>query len=158
MWIDLTLPFSNDIPFWPNSPTIHFDSQKLGDALVTNISFGLHTGTHMDAPSHFILEGKSIKELNLTSIEEKMQVIETGKAEKITKEHIRDIKTSVVFFKTRNTYTSNFNKDYCFIEPEAAKLLVKNRVKIVGIDYLSVENYEDSNFPTHKIRNISSCC
>ena len=151
MWIDLTLPLTSDLPVWPGSIKVQTDTSIVDGISSTTIQFNLHTGTHIDAPAHAFPKGKLIHELDHSKFFSSMQIIDIGDSDAVTVEHVQDIEEPIVFFKTKNRYTSQFNENYCYISPEAAESIVSSNVSVVGIDYLSVENFRDKNFTTHKI-------
>ena len=124
------------------------------------LHFGAHTGTHVDAPAHFIAGGARVEAMNLDSLIGPARVIEiSDDVMAITSGHIRASKLSGmtrVLFKTRNSAFWNevdkgFRKDFTYIEPDAAAELVEMGVRLVGIDYLSVEKYGSTRFDTHTI-------
>ena len=130
-----------------------------GDA--ANVSFmhlGVHSGTHVDAPAHFIEGGATVDLLPLGSLIGAAEVVEVADDLKIidanfVKSHCHR-KSQRVLFKTRNSAfwdkpEDGFRADYTYIDPAAARVLVESGVKLVGIDYLSVEQFQSNKFETH---------
>jgi arylformamidase len=118
---------------------------------------GNHTGTHIDFPAHVIHGGKTSSDFPVHSLIGPGLIIEVPDQEKsITKAFVKS-QTSIspndfVFFKTANSKISKqaaFTEKYVYIEPDAAEELMLMGVKIVGIDYISVDSYEAENLPVH---------
>lgn len=159
---DVTVPISNELPTWPDDPSVQLTvwrSLSSGDpANVSMLNFGAHTGTHVDAPAHFIDGAAKIESLPLDVLIGAAQVIEVP-------DHLRGINeefvlancapgTARVLFKTRNSAfwsesEPQFHTDFTYLDLNAAQRLVKQGVKLVGIDYLSIEKYDSRNHETH---------
>lgn len=161
---DVSVSINAGIPTYPGDPVINFEEwaalDKGDPANVTMLHFGAHTGTHVDAPAHFIAAGARVDAMQLDSLIGPAQVIElSNDVLAITLEHVKAsnlTQTTRVLFKTRNSafwqdIDKRFRKDYTYIEPEAAAELVRLGVQLVGIDYLSVENFGSTHFHTHTI-------
>jgi arylformamidase len=155
---DVTVPITPRMHVYPGDPPPVLEPRcRIVDGDPANVCFcgmGTHTGTHIDAPYHFIETGRKLHDIPLNLMIGKVRVVEvTSKvidAETLSRldigEHIR------VIFKTRNSQLwaqEGFAEDYVYIAPDAARVLVENGVKLVGIDYLSVEQYGSTGFPTH---------
>ena len=160
---DVSVPISLQTPTYPGDPGIDIRpwlSLERGDpANVTAILFGAHTGTHVDAPAHFIRGGTKVESLSLDTLLGKVQVVELPHdVLEITESHVREscpVSARRVLFKTRNSGFWNnengkFHADYTYLSPAAAKLLVTNGIRLVGIDYLSVEQFQADSFLTHE--------
>lgn len=120
---------------------------------VSQLQLGSHTLTHIDAPYHFEPSGKTVDELPLDVLVGPCRVFEIRGAA-ITCEHIRALnlrRTTRVLFKTRNSesWSKRFKKSFTYITPDAANALVEKGVRLVGIDYLSVEKFGSKDFSTH---------
>lgn len=160
---DVSVPISDKTPVYAGDPAVEITSAHSianGDPCnVSFLKFGAHTATHVDAPNHFIEGARKVDELSLDVLIGDARVVEIDKnAASIAAEHIENIDLSGVtrvLFKTRNSDLWNdlgqgFRKDFVFIQPAACKLLVEKGVKLVGIDYLSVEEFEPPDHATHK--------
>lgn len=160
---DVSVPISARMPTYPGDPGVNIKqwlSLDKGDsANVTSIDFGAHTGTHVDAPAHFIRDGSKLEAMNLETLMGEVQVIEMPDVVvEITKDHVDHNLTSGatrVLFKTRNSAfwseeSDTFHTDYTYISPGAAQRLVASGVRLVGIDYLSVEQFQSESFATHQ--------
>jgi arylformamidase len=162
-WIDVSIPISSDLPVWPGDPIpqLTWLSQiSRGEGInLSKVEMGLHNGTHIDASSHFIEGGISIDEIPLDLLIGEVQVINVPTELKIIKdEFLNTLNIKLpekVFFKTINSFMlylhdKRFVEDYVGIDRSAAKWLVDNNVKVVGIDYLSVAPFWDE-VETHRI-------
>ena len=159
---DVSVPLSANAPTYPGDPGIQIKQWlKLanGDpANVSLMSFGLHSGTHVDAPAHFIEGGAKVGSMPLDSLLGEAEVVEVAPhLDVIDKKFVVANCVSGsqrVLFKTRNSLNwgdteRGFHEDYVYIDPNAAHWLVESGVKLVGIDYLSVEKFNSDSFPTH---------
>ncbi len=157
---DITVPISETVPIYAGDPTVSLAAAKSianGDsANVSQISFGVHTGTHVDAPNHFIDGTKRVHELDPEKLVGPCRVIEVPETVvAIEPEHVGDIDGICrVLFKTRNSAfwsepEGGFRKDFTYITPETARMLVDNGVVLVGIDYLSIEKSGSPGHPVH---------
>ena len=160
---DISVPLHTKMPVWPGEPRVDIKQTSAiaegDDANVSHLSFGAHTGTHVDAPLHFISDGVSLDKISLDHFVGDAVVVEVLNVDIITE---KDIKIAVdlnfdsrVIFKTRNSQIwaqgeNDFQEDFVALSPDAAEYLVKMESKLVGIDYLSIAPYTDSN-PTHEV-------
>lgn len=158
--IDLTHDIENGMLFYPKDPKPRIRSFRTIDKDGVNISevrIGSHTGTHIDAPFHFIKKGKKVDEIDLESLIGNGTVIDLSflkPGSEIMPMHFKDkVKTDIVLFYTglSKEWRKKFRKEYTYIGTEAAKTLVSLSVKLVGIDYLSVEKFGVIEAPVHKI-------
>ena len=161
---DVSVLISEDMSVWPGDPgismTLASSLDKGNDANVTRLAMGVHTGTHIDAPFHFEANGKSIEQLQIDTLIGSCQVFELPEIKGgIGPNDIEkfDIEGETrILFKTKNsiwwkTDERKFQKDFVYITEEGAKLLISLGVKLVGIDYLSVESFESSDYATHHL-------
>ncbi len=151
------------MPTYPGDPGIVFEQWTAlanGDpANVTMLHFGAHTGTHVDAPSHFIADAKGVDDILLSTLVGPARVVRIADdVMAITSRHvalINPIGATRLLFKTRNSAfwanQNGFRTDFTFIAPDAARALVEMGVKLVGIDYLSVEEFGSTSFATHNV-------
>ena len=122
------------------------------------LHMGAHTGTHIDAPLHFVKNGKSIDEIPVDLFTGRARVLEMNCPEAIDVPDLSALeiqKGERLLFKTRNsTYawrSPHFIEDYVHITIEAARYLVDRRVSMVGIDYLSIGGFQDDGVEVHGI-------
>ena len=157
---DITSPIGEQTPIYEGDPKVKIDiahSIKKGDAAnVSHICCGVHTATHVDAPVHFVEGARRVHELDLEKLIGKCTVVEIEKnAAAVEARHVENLENvERVLFKTRNSDFWNepekgFRKDFTYIEPAAARILVEKNIKLVGIDYLSVEKFGSTDFRTH---------
>ncbi|MCL5673435.1 MAG: cyclase family protein [Deltaproteobacteria bacterium] len=153
MYIDVSLTVEDGMVHWPKDPEViikQFSSIKNGDAANnTHLSFGTHTGTHIDAPRHFYEDGIGIDKIKLEALTGECSVIEVPeKYEAITEDFLKmqNINNGGrILFKTKNSKIisrdKNFHEDYVYVASDAAKYMVEKGIILVGVDYLSVEGY-----------------
>jgi len=157
---DVTVPISSGTPIYEGDPPAEIDlckSMAAGDAAnVSQICMGVHTATHVDAPNHFIDGAARVHEIPLDLLVGPCRVIElSDEIMAIEPEHLKDLaNTERILFKTRNSAFWNnpqegFRTDFTYISPAAARVLADSGVKLVGIDYLSVEKFGSEDFATH---------
>ncbi len=159
---DITVPIQDITPTFPGDPGVSiqpFLALSRGDAAnVSLLHFGAHTATHVDAPAHFIPGAATVAEMSLTSLMGPARVLEIpADADAVTPAHITPAQlqgAQRVLFKTRNSAfwgepEKGFRKDFTYIAPDAARLLAASGVLLVGIDYLSVEQFGLTEFATH---------
>ncbi|HKU73949.1 MAG TPA: cyclase family protein [Pyrinomonadaceae bacterium] len=159
---DVTVPVSNELPTWPTDPSVQisdFCSLSAGDgANVSMLNFGAHTGTHVDAPAHFIEGAGKVESLSLEALIGDAIVIEVPEdARAIDEEFVQKhyvAGTERVLFKTRNSAfwseaDPQFHTDFTYLDLPAAEWLVEQGIKLVGIDYLSIEKYASARHETH---------
>jgi arylformamidase len=160
---DVSVALNSATPTYPGDPGIEIKKWKTlanGDSSnVSLIDFGLHSGTHVDAPAHFIEGAATVDALPLEHLLGKAEVVEVDDhVTSIDEPTVREkCSTGVqrILFKTRNSAfwdkpEAGFREDFAYLEPEAARWLVEQGVKLVGIDYLSIEKYHSTTFETHR--------
>jgi arylformamidase len=157
---DVTVAISNDLPVYPGDPPIQIErtlSLEKGDiARVSRLSISTHIGTHIDPPYHFIKDGVSLDKAPLEVFIGPARVIDAGDATSIDAALLSSFDldgASRVLFKTRNSRfwseTKEFQQDFVYLETDAAEALVARGVKLVGIDYLSIEKFDFEKPTTH---------
>jgi len=158
---DISVGIDESLTIWPGDPELEIrwaaQIEKGDEVNLTKLSLGAHTGTHIDAPLHFISEGKSVDNLNWNDLIGDAQVISIpAEVNLITQEvliGLPKITAPRVLFKTRNSQhwgDAQFQENYVALDASAAQWLVDNGTKLVGIDYLSIAPF-DNPAPTHKI-------
>ena len=161
---DVSVLISDELPVWPGDPDISLkrtSSLDRGDnANVTEINMGVHTGTHIDAPFHFEPDGKTIEQLPIETLIGPCHVVEMldvkesiglSELEKLNLEGVVRI-----LFKTRNSKCwekgeKEFQRDFVHISEQGAKFLIEQGVKLVGIDYLSIEQFDSHDHAIHHL-------
>lgn len=159
---DVTVPISENVPIYEGDPRVSIRTESAmarGDAAnVTSLCFGAHTGTHVDAPNHFIEGTRRVEDLEIGKMIGRCRVVETADDVMAIRPSHLPVLSGVtrILFKTRNSEFWNapedgFRTDFTHITPEAAQVLADANVELVGIDYLSVEKFGSEDFATHKI-------
>ena len=157
---DVTVPVSDRVPIYSGDPGVSITSERsfaAGDSVnVTHLSFGAHTGTHVDAPNHFIDGTRTVDDLDVEKLIGPCTVVAVpDNVMAIGPEHLPDMKAiERILFKTRNsvfwnTPEAGFRTDFTHISPDAARAVAASGIKLVGIDYLSVEEFGSKDFATH---------
>lgn len=161
---DVSVTLSATTPTYPGDPKIEIiDWARLAAGDAANVSllhFGAHSGTHIDAPVHFIADGPTVQSLPLSTLIGKAEVIEVppdiGVIDESFVSRACAGDSERVLFKTRNSDfwsspENGFRVDYTYIDAAAAQLLVELGTQLVGIDYLSIEAYQSKTFATHHV-------
>ena len=124
---------------------------------VSQLVLGTHTGTHLDAPRHFIPGGRTIDQLDLDALVGVCRVIEVVKSEgPISRADLQRVELHPgerLLLKTRNSQqpvAPTFTPDFVALDPSAADYLCEQGVRVVGIDGPSIDAWGASDFPSHK--------
>jgi arylformamidase len=149
---------------WPGEPGPKFMPLRriaMGDtANVSLITLGNHTGTHVDPPIHFIEGANTVDRLPIDALVGPCHVVAFPDSGHVTGEWLDGANvpagTERLLFKTRNSErwadpTAAFTRDFTAIDASAARWCVEHRVKLVGVDYLSIEPQgpEKEGYPVH---------
>jgi arylformamidase len=160
-WIDISVAVRNGMVHWPGDPDFHIEratDQEKGDtATVSRMALGVHTGTHMDAPLHFIRNARSIDTMPLDATVGPARVIPIRDTKSIKREELIEHAISAgerILFKTPNSdqawKSDQFDEDFVFISQDAARYLAESGVRTVGVDYLSVGGFREDGLETHQ--------
>lgn len=160
---DISLELHHELPVWPGSQAFKLSPlQRLADGDSCNesmLSANIHTGTHVDAPWHFIENGNRCESLELDILVGPAVVISLPGVERITAQDLESAgipeRSNRLLIKTRNSNLwargeAEFQEDFVALTADAAKWLVEQEFRLVGIDYLSIQLFGDSNL-THQI-------
>lgn len=155
---DISWPISTATTGYKDKKVVHFKPLKSIDndgVRETEITLDAHTGTHIDAPSHFARDGKTIDQLDLGSVIGPCKVIDMSVVTNgITRGHLENIEIDrgdIILFKTTNSAmqpTDKFSPHFIYLEISGAQLLVQRKVRAVGIDYLGIERSQPGHL-TH---------
>lgn len=159
-WIDVTVPLSPATPHWPDVPNVGMkrlaDMDRGAVCNVTWLELSVHTGTHMDAPLHFINGAIGMDQMPLDATIGPARVVEVKDVESIQPRHLEVIQPrrgERLIFKTSNTTRcwdgQKFVKDFTYIAQDAAAELARLGVRTVGVDYLSVGGFFQDGVETH---------
>lgn len=168
-WIDITLPLNTEIPLAPAMPaqpgqppppaeskkiplpTVYrfFDAERGDRATMSRIEMSSHDGTHIDAPLHFIPGGTTIDAMPIETTVGPCRVIEIKDEKSVTVKELAPYKIKAgerILFKTKNSpkvyAVRQYAGKFVTISLEAAKYLAKRKIRLVGIDYISVASAE----------------
>jgi arylformamidase len=144
--IDISLPLSPKTIVYPSNPTIEIETLKSASGnVVSKVTLGTHSGTHIDAPIHSVETGKSLDQIELSTFIGPCRVLDcTNSKTCITVEDIEkhDVKKGErILFKTTNSQRGYeaFYDDYVYLDGKAAQYLADREVALVAIDYLSIK-------------------
>ncbi|MFL5489032.1 MAG: cyclase family protein, partial [Gemmatimonadaceae bacterium] len=165
VWIDATAILDpTTTPVYEGDAPMKFDflkDMRKGDPLTLSaLSMGAHSGTHVDAPMHFIRDGASIDQLSLVPFIGPARVVDIPDgvaaidAAELQRRNWRGAER--VLFRTRSSLrgwmrSATFHRDFTYIAPDAAQLLADAGVRLVGIDYISAEQFGAAAPLTHRI-------
>lgn len=161
---DITVPLHPDLTIWPGDPPIEIKlvaDLAAGDvANVTHLNMTAHSGTHIDAPRHFLADGKKTADISLETLIGPALVVElSDEVNVINAEVVKQLElpasTHRLLFKTRNRHYwpssgEELREDFVGLDDSAAQELVDLGVMLVGVDYLSVAAMK-AIIPTHEI-------
>ncbi len=158
---DVSVPIRSGGLVYPGNPEIQIELQqavaKGAGANVSSIRFGSHTGTHADSSRHFFDSGQPVDKIPLDRlIGPAILAAFSDDVRAIGERELRAANIAGhkrVLMRTRNSallHKAEFTKDYAYLAPDGAKYLVDQGVELVGIDYLSVEQYHSGHHMTHR--------
>ncbi len=159
---DISLLISETLPVWPGDPPVRITQpqhlERGDEATVSHLEMGAHTGTHVDAPAHFIAGGATVEALDLNLLVGPALVVHALEADALTAEVLEGLDippgTQRVLFRTRNSDLwargeTAFARDFVAVTADGARWLVERDVRLIGVDYLSVAPFGDA-VPTHE--------
>jgi arylformamidase len=159
--IDVTVPLDAQLPTYPHNTPFTLEPIKRiarGDSSnVSTLHMSAHSGTHVDAPRHFFDDGAGTEALPLELLVGRTRVIEVSSRAGIAAEDLDDIDFSDdirVLIKTHNSHlwgSPEFEIGYVGVTESGARRLVERGIKVVGVDYLSVEQFRKPGAPAHHI-------
>src|ERR1051326_5775134 len=156
---DVTVPIHPGMPIYEGDPGVDIKAwsalAKGDSANVSLLQLGAHTGTHVDAPAHFIEGERKVDALSMETLLGPARVVRVP--DEITQidsdfiAHAHLEQTERVLFHTRNStfWNEGFRKDFTHLLPDAADKLIEIGVKLVGTDYLSIEKFHSGDHRTH---------
>ena len=172
-WLDVSVTMRDRMVHWPGDPECRITlAATLGKRTrgkrggispcnLTHLSLSAHTGTHMDAPRHFLAKGRTMESLPLDAVVGPCRVIGIKHASAITVDELRPHKIKRgerILFKTRNSVKSwelagklKFDRSFVYIPAETARYLVERGVRTVGVDYLSVGGWGKDIVECHRV-------
>lgn len=161
--IDISVPLQCNMPIWPNSAGIRLIqtmSMERNDPFNNScLTCDVHIGTHIDAPLHFIKDGNSVEKISLETLIGPAFVAYIPQVEIITDEILSSLTlpsdTKRLLLRTKNSVLwekgiTDFSPGFVALNIDAAKWIVEHGIRLIGIDYLSIQSYNGNN-ETHKI-------
>lgn len=161
--IDVSVPLHHLMPAWPGSVGIHLtrtNSLAAGDrSNVSRLDCDVHTGTHVDAPAHFLVDGATVDRMSLEVLIGPATVAYLPNASAIAASDLAALRlpsdTIRLLLRTANSElwsveSTEFQRDYAALTADAAQWVVDRGIRLIGVDYLSVQRYGDSPL-THEI-------
>jgi len=156
---DISVILGKELPSWPGDSPVNISlSQSLAKGDVCNLSslsLSSHTGTHVDAPYHFEPDGTTVDVLPLESLIGPAWVVEIKSREAVSREELEALGLQGkerILFKTANSNlwsSAEFSRQYVHLTLAAARCLVQAGIRLVGIDYLSIEKFESADHAVH---------
>lgn len=160
-YLDISLTISQNLPHWPGSPPTELTRRRdmaQGDAVNDSTLFcDVHTGTHVDAPLHFLADGADVTHLSLDALIGPAVVAALPDVEAITAHDLEalnlPVDTQRLLLRTRNSEgwrrgDRAFRSDFVALTTDAAHWVVAQGIRLIGVDYLSVQRFRD-NPQTH---------
>ena len=160
--LDVSVLLAPGMPVYPGNPEFEFlPVHRIAEGNNSNhskIIMGTHVGTHVDAPLHFSDGKPGVDQMPLDLLIGRARVIDLPHRGGITEKHLADAglrEDLRVLLRTPNSALWNshdgFHTDYTYVTEDAAKFLVDQGVKVVGVDYLSVEQFKKAGAPAHHV-------
>jgi arylformamidase len=159
-WIDISVPVREGMPQWPGDPSLRMErvmDQTNGDVCtLTRVNMGAHTGTHMDAPLHFVRNSPTMEQMPIDATVGPARVIRITNPKAIHRDELLPHAIQPgerILFRTANSDRDwgnlPFNEDFIFIARDGAEHLAECGVRAVGVDYLSVGGFRQDSVETH---------
>ncbi|MFB6144544.1 MAG: cyclase family protein [Candidatus Nanohaloarchaea archaeon] len=148
--IDVSMEISEDMIYYPGNPQPEIEKYRQipeDSTTESKICIGSHTGTHVDAPQHIQEDGETVEELDLENFYGDAQILDlTDCKEKVDREELEnaEITEDIVLLKTDNSLQGyeEFREDFTYLTLEGVEYLIEQGVKTVGIDYLSLVEFD----------------
>ena len=160
-FIDVSVPLDANLPTYPGNTPYSLEAIKRiadgGSSNVSTLHLGAHTGTHVDAPRHFFDEAPGVEGLPLDLLCGRARVVELTTRGGITAKDfaalnlVEDVR---LLMKTRNSTfwgSPTFHTDFIGVTESGARYLLEHGIKVVGVDYLSVEEFKAPGAPAHHV-------
>lgn len=161
--IDISLPLEDGIPIWPDSTGINLSwalrLERGESSNLTRLDIDVHVGTHIEGSLHSFSDGISIDKILLENFIGRASVVDLSLVDVITAKDLEKLNLSDgverLLFRTKNSefwknFNQTFREDFVGLSSDAAQWIVDHKIKLVGIDYLSVANFKEGD-AVHKI-------
>ena len=159
--LDVSVPLAAGIPAYPGNPDYELQPiKRIANGESSNVSklvMGTHTGTHVDAPKHFFDDGTGVDALPLDLLIGRARVVEITHRGGIGVEDLaaaglrEDIRVLLKTPNSRLWSSTTFHEDYAYVTEAGARHLVEQGVKVIGVDYLSIEQFKKPGAPAHRM-------
>lgn len=159
-YLDVSVELKTGMPFFPGNPEFELQPVKRiadgGSSNVSRLVLGTHTGTHVDAPRHFFDDGGAVDTLALDVLIGEARVVEIDKRGGISAADLQaagvqqDIRVLLKTPNSRFWSEDGFRQDFTYLDASGAEYMVERGVKVVGIDYLSIEQFKKAGAPAHR--------
>jgi arylformamidase len=155
---DITVPLAPGLPAFPGDPPLEIQVlQQAGEGShgLARLHLTTHSGTHVDAPAHFVAGGATVDALPLEILIGKCRVVELPGRERVERSELEalDLRDDLrVLLKTRMSgqlLKAGYQEDHVYLTRDAALYLAQAGLKLVGFDYLSIDRFGDSSYPAH---------
>lgn len=163
-WIDISFPFYEGMAIYPGNPpyrrAVMQDISQGDTATVSQIVMGTHTGTHIDAPLHVFKDGKTVDQIPLERMNGQAKLLDLRGLEEISLKRLQEetlCKDDIVLMKTNNTERfqgTQVLSDYMTLTYDAAEYLIEKGIKMVGIDYMTIERPKGKRIAGKSIHRI----
>lgn len=161
-WIDISVPVVTGLVHWPGDVDVNVNQVNFlerGDVCnLSRMSMSVHTGTHMDAPRHFVANGGGMDDVPLDALlgpARVLHILGTGRVTASDLAPHNPQRGERILLRTQNSdavwWTKPFNTEYAHLSRDAAELLVERGVVLIGVDYLSVGAFEGDGVETHQV-------
>ena len=162
-WIDASMTLRSGMLHWPGDPPVVIervrDMEKGETSNLSRMAMGVHSGTHVDAPVHFINRAKGIDRLPFDPLIGLTRVLAVAAVESVQEADLAEcgIETGErILLRTDNSIRQNllktvFDDRFIHLEEDAARFLATRKIKTVGVDYLSVGGYQKNGSAIHRI-------
>jgi arylformamidase len=155
---DVTVPLAPGMLAYPGDPSFEIESvHEVGEApfRLSRMVLTTHSGTHVDAPAHFLAGGATVDQLPLEILLGKARVVELSTRERVDRADLEalDLADDLrVLLKTRMSgqmLKAGYQEDHLYLTVDAAHYLAQAGLKLVGFDYLSIDRFGSADFPAH---------
>jgi arylformamidase len=143
-FIDVTRPLSPDLPVYPGDTRFAFTQEDRGQYRISDIHMSTHTGTHIDAPSHYLKSGDTIDTVPLSHLVGRCRILDvSGAGSTIGADHLRGRIGGVerLLLKTSFSGADRFSEDHPHLTHESARFIISCGIQCVGIDSPSIESH-----------------
>lgn len=156
---DISRPIAIDMPVFKDQLSrrpelIPVKSLEENEVVIHKILLDLHTGTHVDAPSHYFKDGKTIDQLSMTKEVCRCVVFDLthvhDRIEVSDLEKLSITEGQFILLKTRNSFVDTFDHEFVYVSKEAAAYLAEKKIKGIGVDAMTIERNQPDH-ETHKL-------